>query len=110
MKEMLERLEHKKIVFSSLHTIDPKPLGLRKKMTLFCGVDLKSYYHLIICSEQQSRFLVQQGLFLDELATRAAGHLDHNFKYKHFLLNAPLCSKANLLLSQNGWMVYNDFM
>lgn len=110
MKEMLEQICRKQIVFTSLEMIDPKILHTRKKLLLFSGVDLKSYYHLMMRIEQKSRFVVKQAEEILDLEAKIVLHVNHNYKYKHLLLQSPLCSKAKTLLIQRGWKVYNDFV
>lgn len=111
MKEMLERICcHKQIVFISLDVVDPKVFHTRKKLTIFSGVDPKKFYHLIFRMDQKSRFLKKNVNEISELCKMVELQVNHNYKYKHVLLNAPLCSKAALLLHENGWKVYNDLM
>lgn len=107
MKEMLERICGKQVVFTSLEMVDLKSvLHSRKKLAIFSGVDRKSFYHLIFRSQQTSRFLLKNVYEIIDLAQRLERHVDHCYKYKHLLLQAPLCSKAALLLHENGWKVY----
>ncbi|AHJ12031.1 PQQ-like domain-containing protein [Sulfurospirillum multivorans DSM 12446] len=111
MKEMLERICCKQVVFTSLEVVDPKVvLHTRKKLAIFSGVDPKSFYHLIFRIEQKSRFLRKHVDEMAELCKTLELHVKHTYKYKHLLLNAPLCSKAAIMLQENGWKVYNDFM
>jgi hypothetical protein len=110
MKEMLERICRKQVVFTSLDVVDPKILHTRKKLAIFSGVDSKSFYHLIFRIEQKSRFLRKHVEEILELCKALELHVKHNYKHKHLLLSAPLCSKASLLLQENGWKVYDDLM
>lgn len=111
MKEMLERICCKQVVFTSLDIVDPiKVLHTRKKLVIFSGVDLKSFYHLIFRLDQKSRFLLKHVQEILELTNKLELHVAHNYKHKHLLLQAPLCSKAALVLKQHGWKVYNDFV
>jgi hypothetical protein len=111
MKEMLERICHnKQVVFTSLDMVDPKILQTRKKLAIFSGVDQKSFYHLIFRMDQKSRFLQKHVAEVVDLSKTMEHHAEHAYKYKHLLINAPLCSKAALVLNENGWKVYNDFM
>jgi hypothetical protein len=57
MKETVEYLQQKNIIFKSLKEIAPKELGSRKKIALYLGVDLKGYYALVIQVEKKSRIL-----------------------------------------------------
>lgn len=110
MKEMLERICSKQVVFASLDVLDPKILHTRKKLAIFSGVDQKSFYHLIFRMDQRSRFVQKNVDEIVKLCSALEEHEQHAYKYKHLLMNAPLCSKAALLLSEKGWKVYNDFM
>jgi len=108
MKEVLERICTKQIVFASLLTINPKSLATRKKIFIFSGVDLKSFYHLIFKIEQKSRFVLKQTEEILALALAVEEQQKHCYRFKHLILKAPLCSKASVLLHQQGWKVYND--
>ncbi len=110
MKEMIERICGKRIVFSSLETILPAVLGTRKKLSIFSGVDLKSYYHVVFRIEQKSRFLLRHAheiLALEQTLETVKGH---RYFYKHIIFHAPLCSKAQVLLNAEGWKIYHDIM
>ena len=110
MKEVIERICTSKIVFSSLFAYDPKKLSLRKKINIFYGVDLQSYYHVIFEIEKKSRFILKN---VDEILTlvQMMEKIDaHAYRYKHLVLKAPLCSKAKSTLLQNGWKIYHDAM
>ena len=54
----------------------------------------------------------EKSIFIEIMKLDAAVilHVKHNYKYKHLLLKAPLCSKAALLLKEKGWKVYNDIV
>lgn len=106
MKEMLE-IVCKKHIFTSLIMIEPKALCSRKKVSIFNGVDQQSFYHVIFSLSQKSRFVIKNAKEFIELEQKLVLHVEHHYKYKHILLNnALLCSKAALLLRQNGWKVY----
>ncbi|MDY0265140.1 MAG: hypothetical protein RBR12_08165 [Sulfurospirillum cavolei] len=110
MKEMIERICGKRIVFSSLETIPPTALKTRKKVTVFSGVDLKSYYHVVFRVEQKSRFLVRHAYEIFALEQTLEAAKDHRYFYKHIILHAPLCSKAQALLNAEGWKIYHDIV
>jgi hypothetical protein len=57
MKEIVEYLQKKNLIFKSLKEISPKELGSRKKIKLYLGVDLKGYYALVMSIEKKSRIL-----------------------------------------------------
>lgn len=110
MKEMIERICAKRIVFSSLEAIDPKVLHTRKKIDIFSGVDLKSYYHLIFRVEQKSRFLIRHIHEIERLVKLLEEYKKHGYRYKHLMIQAPLCSKAKSELEQLGWKIYHDIV
>lgn len=105
MKEMLEKVFKNKIL-TSLEPISPKVLDTRKKFTIFSGVDLKTFYHLIFNVEQKSRFILKNAQEFIDLEQKLELHVKHIYKYKHIVVSAPLCTKAALLLRNSGWKVY----
>lgn len=107
MKEMLERICSKQVVFTSLEMVDSKTiLNTRKKLAIFSGTDRRSFYHLIFRSPQKSRLITKHVHEIIEFTHTLELHFQHAYKYKHLLVQAPLCSKAALLLHENGWKVY----
>lgn len=107
MKEIVEYLQHKNLVFKSLKEIMPKELGSRKKVKLYLGVDLKAYYALIMVVEKKSRVLQKEATELMALHEKAESYIGSKIKKKYMIINAPLCSKAKALLEVNGWKVMN---
>ena len=105
MKSVLEKIGTHTL-FSSLVTIDKATLQTRKKMTILSGVDLISFYHLIFEIEQKSRFVMKNVTEMMVLEERLVLHVNHRFKHKHLLLNAPLCSQAQKRLEEEGWRIY----
>lgn len=110
MKEMIERICGKRIVFSSLETILPSVLKTRKKVAIFSGVDLKSYYHVVFRVEQKSRFLLLHAHEILALEQTLETVKNHRYFYKHIILHASLCSKAQALLNAEGWKIYHDIV
>ena len=106
MKDIVEFLQQKGIIFKSLKEITPKELGSRKKVKLYLGVDLKGYYALVKVVEKKSRILrkeVEEFIALHEKLER---YIDSKIKQKYIILKAPLCSKARSLLEAEGWKVF----
>ena len=107
MKTIIEYLQHKNIIFKSCQSITPKTLGSRKKMSLFLGVDLKSYYNAVFSIEKKSRILSKEAQSFMALHESLEKHIESKIKKKYILIYAPLCSKAKALLEANGWKVWH---
>ena len=106
MKEIVEFLQHKNIVFKSLKEVTPKELGSRKKIALYVGVDLKGYYALVMQIEKKSRILRKEATELMGLHEKLEKYIDTKITKKYIIIKAPLCSKAKALLEENGWNVF----
>ena len=48
MKEVVERLQKRGMLFRSFSEIPPKALGSRQRIGIFLGVDLKDFYTMVI--------------------------------------------------------------
>ena len=107
MKELVEYLQQKNIIFKSLKEITPKELGTRKKIGLYVGVDLKGYYAVIMELTKKSRVLRKEAEALMALHKTLEKYVDSSIKKKYIIIKAPLCSKAKALLEENGWRVWN---
>ncbi|HFQ61215.1 MAG TPA: hypothetical protein ENK39_02800 [Epsilonproteobacteria bacterium] len=107
MKELVEYLQQKNIIFKSLKEITPKELGTRKKIGLYVGVDLKGYYAVIMELTKKSRVLRKEAEELMALHKKLEKYVDSTIKKKYIIIKAPLCSKAKALLEENGWRVWN---
>jgi hypothetical protein len=106
MKEIVEFLQKKEIIFKSFKEVKPKELGSRKKVQLFVGVDLRKYYALVMSVKKKSRVLrkeVSEFVALHELLEK---HIDSKIKKKHILIDAPLCTHAKEMLEEGGWRVH----
>jgi len=107
MKEIVEFLQKKEIIFKSFKEIKPKELGSRKKVQLFIGVDLLKYYVAVISVKKKSRVLrkeVSEFIALHELLEK---YIDSKIKKKQIIIDAPLCSHAKKMLEESGWRVYS---
>ena len=107
MKELVEYLQQKNIIFKSLKEITPKELGTRKKIGLYVGVDLKGYYAVIMELTKKSRVLRKEAEELMALHKKLEKYVDSSIKKKYIIIKAPLCSKAKALLEEKGWRVWN---
>ena len=108
MKEMVEYLQKKNLVFKSLKEITPKELGSRKKISLYLGVDLKGYYAVVMEIEKKSRILRKEAQDLMTLHEKLEKYIDSKISKKYMLIKAPLCSKAKALLEEHGWKVWHE--
>jgi len=108
MKNLVEYLNRKSIIFKSLKEITPKELGSRKKVSLYIGVDLKGYYALVMDLEKKSRVLRKEAEELMLLHEKVELYIDTKVTKKYIVIKAPLCSKAKLLLEERGWKVWHE--
>jgi len=108
MKEIVEYLQHKNIIFKSLKEIAPKELGSRKKITLYLGVDLKGYYALVMQIEKKSRILRKEAGELMALHEKLEKYVDSKITKKYIIIKAPLCSHAKKMLEENNWKVWES--
>jgi len=53
MKNIVDYLQQKQIIFKSLKEVTPKELGSRKKIGIYVGVDLKGYYADVMELEEE---------------------------------------------------------
>ena len=108
MKEIVEFLQQKGIIFKSLKEITPKELGSRKRVRLYLGVDLKSYYALVLVVEKKSRVLRKEAEEFIALHEKLERYIDSKIKQKYIIIKAPLCSKAKAFLEEQGWKVFDQ--
>jgi hypothetical protein len=106
MKEIVELLQQKNIIFKSLRELTPKEIGSRKRIGLYIGVDLKGYYALVMVLEKKSRVLRKEAQELMALHEKIEKYIDSKINKKYILIKAPLCSHAKAMLEENGWKVF----
>jgi len=107
MKDIVEYLQDKNLIFKSLKEIAPRELGSRKKIELYVGVDLKGYYTCVMNLKKKSRILRKEAESLMLLHEKLEKYIDSSIKKKYIIIKAPLCSKAKALMEENGWKVYH---
>lgn len=108
MKELVEYLNRKNIIFKSLEEIMPKELGSRKKVSLYWGIDLKGFYALVMEVEKKSRVLRKEAAELMLLHEKLEAYIDSKITKKYIMIKAPLCSHAKAMLEENGWVVWHE--
>jgi len=107
MKDIVEYLQRKQIIFKSLKVLTAKELGSRKKIDIFLGVDLKGYYADVMQLEKKSRVLRKEAEELMRLHEKLEKYIDSSIKKKYIIIKAPLCSKAKALLEEHHWKVWH---
>ncbi|TNF44240.1 MAG: hypothetical protein EP216_02400 [Epsilonproteobacteria bacterium] len=109
MKELVEYLNQKNIIFKSLQEITPKELGSRKKVSLYLGVELKeNYYALVMEVAKKSRVLRKEAAELMLLHEKLERYIGSKITKKYIIVKAPLCSHAKAMLEENGWKVWHE--
>jgi len=108
MKKTVEYLQKKHLIFKSLKEISPKELGSRKKLRLYLGVNLKSYYSVVIVVEKKSRVVQKEATELMLIHEKLEQYAQSKITKKYMIIKAPLCSKAKVLLEENGWKVWQE--
>ena len=108
MKEIVDYLQEKKLVFKSLTSIEVKSLGSRKKINIYLGVDLKKYYACILHINKKSRILKKEALELMLFHEKLEVLNDSKIKNKYIYIQAPLCSKAKALMEEEQWTVWHE--
>lgn len=110
MNILINYINEKGILFSSLMQLDNKSLGNKKNITLFSAIDLKKRYWLILITHNTSKILNKDVSVFESLFEKSKDFLDHNFAQKALFFNAPICSKAKQHLQLLGWKLYDDFV
>lgn len=110
MKDLTKYYLNKEVLFKDLKKINPKDLGSRKKIEIFCGTSVSSDYYAIFIIDGKSRFIRKNANDLLELFNKLADFEEHNFKKKELLISSPICSKAKKFLEDEKWSVRVDFM
>jgi len=104
MREYVEYLQKRGLIFCSLEPFELLQIGSKKRFDVFVGVDTNGYYILLVVVKRKSRFLVKDADGVEEISQKIAAYLGHNFKKKILLIKAPLCSKAKDSLK--SWKIY----
>jgi len=109
MKNIVEYLQSKNLIFKSFREVSPKELGSRKKIELYVGVDLKGFYALAMGVEKKSRVLRKEAEELMSFHEKVEKYIDSKINKKYIIIKAPLCSKAKALFEENRWKVYHEY-
>jgi len=106
MKEIIDIVQKKNLVFKSLKPIDIKKFSSRKKIDIYLGVDLNRYYACLIHIKKKSRILKKEALELMEFHKKLEIMNDSKIHKKYIYIQAPLCSKAKALFKEEKWKVW----
>ena len=107
---MLDFLNAKDLMFSSLKQLDNTTIHNKTKITLYEAIDLSKQYWLIIIYPNSTRIIKNQLETFLILQANAIAHCGHNFAVHALLFDAPICSKVKANLKTQKWKLYNDFM
>ncbi|MCV6608219.1 MAG: hypothetical protein OIF32_08410 [Campylobacterales bacterium] len=108
MKEFVDRLIRKKLIYRSLKEFNLKEIGVRKKVDVFIGIDEKDYYSIIFFLSSKSRFLQKNVDEIVKITDLVRKKEEHNFKNHLIFIDSPLCSKAKAKLKDLKWRVYDS--
>jgi hypothetical protein len=110
LKQLIEFLNKKNILFKEIKELYPKDFGSRKKVTIYEAIDYKSNYWLVFIYDLKSKFLVKNTQELLHLSSKIVQNKGHEYRYKSLFISSPLCTKAKNGFLEQKWKVYNDFM
>jgi len=108
MKEIVEYMKEQGLICKTLKEVKPKELGSRKRIKLYLGVDLKGYFCLVMVLNKKSRVVRKEVKELIELHKKLESYHHAKIKKKYILIEAPLCSHAKTMLSEDDWSVWHQ--
>lgn len=103
LKPIIDRLNAKGLIYKNLDEVQPKALGIRNRIRLFTATDRQGYYTVLFVVAQKSRVLMKDVEKLETILRKMELYVDHAFKHRVLMLDAPLCSKAEAALKKQGW-------
>jgi len=102
-KPIIDRLNAKGLIYKKLDEVPPKALGIRNQIRLFNATDRQGYYTAIFVVAQKSRVVMKDVEKFEMILRKLELYVDHAFKQRVLMLDAPLCSKAEAAFKQQGW-------
>ena len=103
LKTIIDTLQQRGNIYKRFEEIAPGELGIRNRIRIFHGVDVKGYFTVYFVISQKSRVLMKDVLKMEEIYRKLVLYCDHNFKFKLIRIDAPLCSKAERAFREAGW-------
>ena len=103
MKKIVEYMSNRGVIFRKLKEIKPKEIGSRKKVKIYLGSNINKYYCLIILISQKSKFLDKNALEIIDIHKKMEIYNDSKINIKYISIDAPLCSKAEKRVKEEGW-------
>ena len=104
-KPIIDRLNARGLIYKNLDEVPPKALGIRNRIRLFNATDREGYYTAIFVVAQKSRVVMKDVEKFEVIRRKLELYVDHAFKHRVLLLDAPLCSKAEAAFKQSGWKI-----
>ena len=108
MKELVENMSKKNLICKTLKEVKPKELKSRKRVNIYLGVNLKGYFCMVMVIKKKSRILRKEVTELLELHQKLEIYHDSKIKKNYIYIDAPLCSHAQNLFRENGWVVWHN--
>lgn len=105
LKPIIDRLNACGLIYKNLNEVPSKALGIRNRIRLFEATDRQGYYSAIFIVEQKSRILMKDVEKFETILRKLELYVDHAFKQRILMLDAPLCSKAEAAFKQQGWSI-----
>ena len=105
LKPIIDRLNVQGLIYKNLEEVQPGSLGIRNRIRLFAATDRRGYYTAIFVVAQKSRLLMKDVEKLEHILRKLELYAEHAFKQRVLMLDAPLCSKAEAALKQQGWKI-----
>lgn len=92
-------------LYQLLETINPKELGIRKKLDIFITKDLKDNIIILFHITQKSRFLQKDVDKIDEISNIVINSTQYSITSTAIFIESPLCSKAKAKMEKLQWIV-----
>jgi hypothetical protein len=110
MKQLIEKLQSRNLIFKRLTLIDIRgEFQSRKKAKLYLGVNLNRYYACIIDINKKSPILQKEAVELMGFHKKLEKYNSSAVKRKYIYIHkTPLCSKAHTLFKNQGWVILMD--
>jgi hypothetical protein len=107
MKEVVSFLAKHSLIYEKFNELNIKELGIKRKIRLFNGVDIKKNYTIVIIINRKSRFVQKDVEILDDILKKNIEYSEHNFKKKIVVISSDICSKAKIKLKESSWRSFN---